>query len=581
MELKKKWAYAAIGSLVITLVVSGCIFLGVHTEASKEVTKLTWQRTGGFGGLNEELVIEPDGSASYRSNRFGDLELVLTEVELKGLLSLLESESFFTLDRSYVAKPNVADYFNYRLTVQSTSGAKTVEWVDGWASEETIPSVLGELQLYIQAIVEGIHQDMDVSGEADERAVKIAIDFVVQAPTFKYDGISDTLEVIDVKILESFPVQYVVTITFDSRHAGYGDRTGQVLAQVITPHTEVVKVVDDEVVSAILDNQWDELRQEPVPIPTPQAQIICPQDGSPYVWSPIGSRSENFNWRCLRDGYTWTQTYPEEVYQKWKKAFLEPVFVRDYTIFYLQDIGYEDMPDPFSSNWAGGRVTPPGIVGAETYEYSVGEFVVITKYPVVLPENTKYDITIERREKVVWHGQLLQRQFTSPPSPTAFLMDFEAAVGFARDPKGPYRWMAFSGFQHVGDFHLEPFKTDEVQGNLLWWMGNDSLYEAEYPSGRILGEVERILGLNDTESYYVWKITILDPGKGGFFYIDARNGEGLIVIPYKGKGTIPNPTPPTPTPTLHTGMDIMLIAIVIGCMLIAVAFYLGLRRRIS
>jgi len=255
----------AIVAVVIAVVVATLGFYLYQFRSPKgEVTKLTWQRTGGFIGLNEELVIESDGSASYSSNRFGDAELVLTEVELKGLLSLLENASFFTLDRSYAAKPGAADYFSYSLTVQTTSDAKTVEWVDGWASEKTIPAGLGDVQLYIQAIIERIHQDMGVSGEASKRAIKIAKDFIVQAPTFKYDGISDTLNVTDVKMLESFPVQYIVTITFDSSHAGYGDREGQVLAQVITPHTAVVTVVNDNVISAILDDQWDELNQEPI-----------------------------------------------------------------------------------------------------------------------------------------------------------------------------------------------------------------------------------------------------------------------------------------------------------------------------
>jgi hypothetical protein len=100
--------------------------------------------------------------------------------------------------------------------------------------------------------------------DPDERAIEIAKQFVIEAPTFKFDGILDTITVLDVQILESYPVQYVVTITFDSKHAGYGDRTGQQLAQVITPHHAVIKVVTGEVVSAILDGQWNELDQKTV-----------------------------------------------------------------------------------------------------------------------------------------------------------------------------------------------------------------------------------------------------------------------------------------------------------------------------
>ncbi len=58
------------------------------------------------------------------------------------------------------------------------------------------------------------------------------------------------------------PSCWEFTFEFDSRHAGYGDRTGQVLAQVITPHRAVVTVEEGEVTSAVMDGKWDMLRQE-------------------------------------------------------------------------------------------------------------------------------------------------------------------------------------------------------------------------------------------------------------------------------------------------------------------------------
>jgi hypothetical protein len=65
-------------------------------------------------------------------------------------------------------------------------------------------------------------------------------------------------------ILESFPVQYVVTINFESLHGGYGDRTGEILTQAITPHTIIVTVVDGQITSAIIDDVWDEINQETI-----------------------------------------------------------------------------------------------------------------------------------------------------------------------------------------------------------------------------------------------------------------------------------------------------------------------------
>jgi hypothetical protein len=96
----------------------------------------------------------------------------------------------------------------------------------------------------------------------DELAVNTALTFLRNGATYKFDGIPGTLKVGETLILESYPVQYVVTITFDSRHGGYGDRTGQMLIQVITPHTARITVVSGKVVSATLDSFWDELNQE-------------------------------------------------------------------------------------------------------------------------------------------------------------------------------------------------------------------------------------------------------------------------------------------------------------------------------
>jgi hypothetical protein len=89
----------------------------------------------------------------------------------------------------------------------------------------------------------------------------IAKDFVMTSPTFAFDGIKDSIQVEDVMIRESFPEQYVVTISFDSLHGWYGDRTNQMVTQAITPHVITVTVVSGQIVSAIIDDVWDELNQ--------------------------------------------------------------------------------------------------------------------------------------------------------------------------------------------------------------------------------------------------------------------------------------------------------------------------------
>jgi hypothetical protein len=65
--------------------------------------------------------------------------------------------------------------------------------------------------------------------------------------------------VVDVDQLEKLPILYRVKIEFECAHSGYGDRTGMILLQVITPHEIVIGVEKGKVVSALIDDKWDEL----------------------------------------------------------------------------------------------------------------------------------------------------------------------------------------------------------------------------------------------------------------------------------------------------------------------------------
>jgi hypothetical protein len=83
---------------------------------------------------------------------------------------------------------------------------------------------------------------------------QIAENFIRSEATFVFDGITDTLELASTSLL---PYGGIFTYKFDSAHAGYGDRTGQMLAQVITPHIAVIIVENGKVTSAIMDEYWN------------------------------------------------------------------------------------------------------------------------------------------------------------------------------------------------------------------------------------------------------------------------------------------------------------------------------------
>jgi hypothetical protein len=57
--------------------------------------------------------------------------------------------------------------------------------------------------------------------------------------------------------------------------------------------------------------------------------------------------------------------------------------------------------------WEEERLTPQNTVGSETYQYTAGDWVVTVSYPVVLPENTIYTISITNQSTgFQWEGEI-------------------------------------------------------------------------------------------------------------------------------------------------------------------------------
>jgi hypothetical protein len=117
------------------------------------------------------------------------------------------------------------------------------------------------------------------------RAIEIARAYVMSSPTFSFDGIPESLDMVSVNKLESHPIQYAIEFAFDSAQSGYGNRDGQMLAQVITPHIMSVIVSEGQVISAVTDKVWDELNHQYV-LKKPSEKLV-PDNNS--VLHPAGS----------------------------------------------------------------------------------------------------------------------------------------------------------------------------------------------------------------------------------------------------------------------------------------------------
>lgn len=129
--------------------------------------------------------------------------------------------------------------------------------VDG----ETVTAAVID-QIWDEITQTGIEKKDTTFKEAEE----LAIEFLKTAPTFRFDGIEESIKVVDIIAMESYPVQYIITLAFECRHPGYGDRSGEVLAQVITPHKIRIALSAGKIGSAIIDEQWNELIQRPVTV---------------------------------------------------------------------------------------------------------------------------------------------------------------------------------------------------------------------------------------------------------------------------------------------------------------------------
>jgi hypothetical protein len=92
-----------------------------------------------------------------------------------------------------------------------------------------------------------------------QKIIKLAQNFITTSPTFSYDGDSESLE-IEITSLESGS-KFFVKGKFKTTHSGYGNRANLDLPEDITLHIIELVIVEEKIVSAIIDNQWDELNQ--------------------------------------------------------------------------------------------------------------------------------------------------------------------------------------------------------------------------------------------------------------------------------------------------------------------------------
>jgi hypothetical protein len=109
----------------------------------------------------------------------------------------------------------------------------------------------------------------------------------------------------------------------------------------------------------------------------------------------VSNESTGFEWEGRVDGSGQVPEAPESA-----------LLARDQALLYVSEHqGQTGLGAGLA--WVEERLTPEGIVGGEAYQYVAGDWVVTVSYPVVLPENTIYTISlINEASGFEWEGEV-------------------------------------------------------------------------------------------------------------------------------------------------------------------------------
>lgn len=249
--------------LLLMVLGSGCIYPdnGNEAETISDDAVIVHLTYGAFT-LPEMAIQELVVNETAVNFSIYDYDYRLTERYVKPLNESMRSElletfrnnGFLELNDTYVpqeGQPIVADVGVVEITLLQDNFSKTVTvnpYYDAY-----MPGDLQEIDQELRDL-----RQYAVSTSPEE-AELIAEEWIMNSPTYSYDGSELTLE--DHEIRESYPEQHRLNYSFVSSQAGYGNRSGEILAQVITPHNIVVTVAGGEVTSAVIDGVWDEMNQ--------------------------------------------------------------------------------------------------------------------------------------------------------------------------------------------------------------------------------------------------------------------------------------------------------------------------------
>lgn len=170
---------------------------------------------------------------------------------------MLTGKPFLEISSSSQAqkiRPNALDSGSLEITVLQDGVIHTLT-IDS-DSPEYQPEELYQIEDYMNS------QRLLALEPSSEDAQEIVEKWITSMPTYSFDGSNLTLE--DHLVLTTLPSTHGLTYTFTSSHEGYGDRSEENLPESLTNHTIRISFSQREITKAIIDDSWDEMRQEMV-----------------------------------------------------------------------------------------------------------------------------------------------------------------------------------------------------------------------------------------------------------------------------------------------------------------------------
>ncbi len=146
------------------------------------------------------------------------------------------------------------------------------------------------------------NQNSGFTPVTEEESRRIAEDYLRNSPTFTFDGMEDTLSLVETHTMLC-PYCWEFEFEFQCLHAGYGDRSGQAVAEVITPHTARILVQEGQVLGATIDGVWDMMKQEMLPGDWGQttAEAILVEVGDSFILSRDSNPTTGYAWQAQFD----------------------------------------------------------------------------------------------------------------------------------------------------------------------------------------------------------------------------------------------------------------------------------------